>query len=235
MMRAWPARPPDPTRGAMDVARRRELARQALGEYDRGPDATIRAAARALARVGDAAAVVLVEGISDQIAVETAAAGGGRDLAAERVVILPIGGAHAIGRFLTRLAPLGVRLVGLCDRREEEIVRRGLAAAGIGAPETRADMERLGFWVCVEDLEDELIRAVGHAGIEELFAAQGDLRTFRSFQSQPAWRGRDIHAQIYRFIRSSSVRNLRYARLLVTAALAHDRLPRPIAGLLAAL
>ncbi|MBX6750626.1 MAG: ATP-dependent endonuclease [Micromonosporaceae bacterium] len=224
----------DPTGGAADVASRRARARQALGGYDSGPGATTRATSRALAKVDDAVAVVLVEGISDQIAVETAAAGCGRDLPAERVVVVPIGGAHAIGRFLTRLGPLGVRLVGLCDRREEEIVRRSLAAAGIGTPRTRSDMERLGFWVCVEDLEDELIRAVGLAGVEELFAAQGDLRTFRSFQGQPAWRGRDTHAQIYRFIRSSSARNLRYARLLVTAAIAHGRLPRPIEGLLAA-
>jgi len=128
----------------------------------------------------------------------------------------------------------GARLAGLCDRGEE-IVRRALTAANVGSPRTRADLERLGFHVCVDDLEDELIRAVGIAGIEELFAAQGDLRAFRSFQSQPAWRGRDTGAQIYRFVRSSSIRNLRYARLLVTAALARDTLPRPIEALLATL
>ena len=66
-------------------------------------------------------AVVLVEGISDQIALETAAVGRGRDLEVERVVIVPIGGAHAIGRFLTKLGPLAtrVRLAGLCDVPEE--------------------------------------------------------------------------------------------------------------------
>jgi hypothetical protein len=227
----------DPGRGVGDAAGRRERARQALDGYDRGLGATTRAAARALAMVDDAAAVVLVEGISDQIAVQTAAAGRGRDLSAERVVIVPIGGAHAIGRVLTRLGPLGpgVRLAGLCDRREEEVVRRALTAAGIGSPRTRAELARLGFHVCVDDLEDELIRAVGIAGIEELFAAQGDLRAFRSFQSQPAWRGRDTEAQIYRFVRSSSVRNLRYARLLIMAALARGTLPPPIEALLATL
>jgi hypothetical protein len=82
-----------------------------------GNAASIRATACALAKVESAVAVVLVEGISDQIALETAAVGRGRDLEAERVVIVPIGGAHAIGRFLTALGPLGtwVRLVGLCD------------------------------------------------------------------------------------------------------------------------
>lgn len=227
----------DPAGDAADVATRRARARQALAGYDRGPGATTRATARTLAMVDDAAAVVLVEGISDQIARETAAAGRGRDLAAERVVIVPIGGAHAIGRVLTRLGPLGpqVRLAGLCDRGEEEIFRRGLAVARVGSPRTRAEKEQLGFHVCVDDLEDELIRAVGPAGVEELFAAQDDLRTFRSFQSQPAWRGRDLSAQMYRFVRSSSVRNLVYARLLVTAAIARGALPRPIERLLSAL
>jgi len=106
----------------MDITNRRELARWALDGYVSGPTAPIRATARALAKLDNAVAAVLVEGISDQIALETAAAGCGRDLEAERVVIVPIGGAHAIGRFLTRLGPLGtgVRLAGLCDLREEE-------------------------------------------------------------------------------------------------------------------
>lgn len=40
---------------------------------------------------------------------------------------------------------------------------------------------------------------------------------------------------MYRFVRSSSVRNLLYARLLVTAAAARNALPAPIEALLAAL
>jgi hypothetical protein len=220
----------------MDVLRRRELARKALDGYVHGTGASIRATAGALAKVGNASAVVLVEGISDQIAVETLAVRRGRDLEAERVVILPIGGAHAIGRILTRLGPLGtgVRLAGLCDLREEEIFRRGLVTADVGSPRTRADMEHLGFYVCVNDLEDELIRAVGTAGVEALFDSQGDLRSFRSFQSQPAWRGREPGPQMWRFLRSGSRRTLRYARLLVEAAVGLDRLPRPLDALLTA-
>jgi hypothetical protein len=95
-------------------------------------------------------------------------------------------------------------------------------------------MEHLGFYVCVNDLEDELIRAVGTAGVEALFESQGDLRSFRSFQSQPAWRGREPEAQMWRFLRSSSRRNLRYARLLVEAAVGRDTLPRPLDALLTA-
>ncbi|HEY1620811.1 MAG TPA: TOPRIM nucleotidyl transferase/hydrolase domain-containing protein [Streptosporangiaceae bacterium] len=192
----------------MDAANRRELARQALDGYITGPAAPIRATARALAKAGDATAVVLVEGISDQIALETAAAGRGRDLDAERVVIVPMGGAHAIGRFPKRWAApdTGVRLAGLCDLHEEEIFRRGLVAAQVGSPRTRADMERLGFYVCVSDLEDELIRAVGTSGVEALIDSQGDLVSFRTMQSQPAWRGREPAAQLRRFLAARTAR-----------------------------
>ncbi|MGA3564599.1 TOPRIM nucleotidyl transferase/hydrolase domain-containing protein [Melissospora conviva] len=120
-----------------------------------GNAASIRATAHALSKVGSAAAVVLVEGISDEIALETAAECRGRDLTAEQVVIVPIGGAHAIGNFLTRLRPHHprLRLTGLCDLREEEIFRRALDVLHPGSVRDRADMERIGFHVCVEDLE----------------------------------------------------------------------------------
>lgn len=198
-----------------------------------GPDAPLRATARALAKVDAARALVLVEGISDQIALETAAAGRGRDLDAEGVVIVPIGGAHAIRRFLTRFAPV-TPLAGLYDRREEEIVRRGLVDAGVGAPASRADLEALGFFVCVDDLEDELIRAVGTDGVEALIAAEGDLGAFDSMRGQPAWRGREPAAQLRRWLGSGSRRKLRYARSLVEAAVAGDALPRPLDAVLAA-
>ena len=68
-----------------------------------GPQAT----RRALARVADARAIVLVEGISDQIALATLAARRGRDLDDEGIVVVPIGGAQAIGRFLVASAPKG--------------------------------------------------------------------------------------------------------------------------------
>ncbi|GAA4457614.1 TOPRIM nucleotidyl transferase/hydrolase domain-containing protein [Phytohabitans houttuyneae] len=220
----------------MDLATRRALARRALEGYVSGPTAPIEATARALAKLDSAAALVLVEGISDQIAVETAAAARGRDLAAEQVVVVPIGGAHAIGRFLRGLGPLGgwMRLTGLCDLHEEEVFRRGLVATGVGSPPDRAGMERLGFYTCVEDLEDELIRAVGTTGVEALFDSQGDLGSFRSLQSQPAWRGRDPQAQMRRFLGSGATRKSRYARLLVEAAIARDALPRPLDALLTA-
>jgi len=220
----------------MDVTHRRELARRALDGYVSGPAAPIRATTRALGNVDNAVVVVLVEGVSDQIALETAAVCRGRDLEAERVVIVPIGGAHAIGRFLTGFGSLRTRarLAGLYDLPEAEVFRRGLVTADIGSPGTHADLEDLGFYVCVDDLEDELIRAVGTAGVEVLLDSQGDLRSFRSLQSQPAWRGREPQRQMRRFMGSGSRRKLRYARLLVEAAVDRDALPRPLNALLTA-
>src|SRR5207247_1615234 len=119
-------------------------------------------------------AVVLVEGLSDQVALEALAARRGRDLGAEGVSVVPIGGAQAIGRFLARYGPHGldITVAGLCDAGEEDDFRRGLARAGLGSSLTRAEMESRGFYVCVEDLEDELIRAVGVAAVERIADAE---------------------------------------------------------------
>lgn len=217
----------------MDITRRRELASRLLEGYVHGPAAATEATAQALTKVGAAEAVVLVEGISDQIAVETLATSGGRELGAERVVVLPIGGTHAITRYLTQFGPAGagLRLTGLCDVGEEKIVRRGLASAGIGSPWTRAEMERLGFYVCIKDLEDELIRAIGTIRVEALIDSQGDLRSYRSLQRQPAWRSQPAAAQLRRFLGSGASRKIRYARLLA-AAVDLDRLPHPLEAVL---
>ncbi|WP_285490021.1 TOPRIM nucleotidyl transferase/hydrolase domain-containing protein [Amycolatopsis taiwanensis] len=206
-----------------------------LAGYLSGPAAATEATAVALARADAAGAVVLVEGISDQIAVETLAGRRGRDLAAEGIVVLPVGGAHGVARYLRRFGPegTGARLAGLCDAGEAHVVQRGLAAAGLGAPGSRADLERLGFFVCVEDLEDELIRAAGPAEVMEVFAAHGDLGAFRTIQRQPAWRGKDEAAQLRRFLGAGGQRKLRYARLL-TEAIDLDRIPRPLTALLTA-
>ena len=119
--------------------------------------------------------VVLVEGTSDQAALEAIAHRRGRDLDAEGISIVPIGGARNIRSFLDRFGPQGldVRLAGLCDAREEGDFRRGLERAGLGSNLSRADMESLGFYVCVEDLEDELIRSIGAASVERVIDARG--------------------------------------------------------------
>jgi hypothetical protein len=177
----------------------------------------------------DPRAVVLVEGISDKCAVEALAERRGRNLEAEGVSVVPIGGAQAIGRFLNLYGPRGldVRLAGLCDAAEEGEFRRGLERAGLGSNLTRADLERLGFYVCVTDLEDELIRALGAGAVERVVDEHGDLGSFRTLQKQPEWRGRPPEEQLRRFMGSGGRRKIRYGRFLVEA-LDLDQVPRPL-------
>jgi NAD(P)-dependent dehydrogenase (short-subunit alcohol dehydrogenase family) len=176
---------------------------------------------------------VIVEGISDRIAVEALASRRGRDLDAEGVVVVPVGGAHGIGRFLARLdLGAGLRLAGLCDAGEEREFARALERAGLGTNLTRAEMERLGFYVCDGDLEAELIRALGAAAVEGVLATHGDLGPFRTLQKQPQWHGRPKEEQLRRFMGSGGRRKIKYARVLVDA-LDLARVPRPLDAVLA--
>ena len=88
---------------------------------------------------------------------------------------------------------------------------------------TRADLEALGFYVCDPDLEGELIRALGAAGVEEVLGRAGSSSSFRTFQKQPQWRGRPVDAQLRRFFGSSAGKT-RHAPLMVEA-LDLDRVP----------
>jgi hypothetical protein len=187
------------------------------------------AASHALAAGVDPRAVVLVEGISDSCALEALAERRGRNLDAEGISVVPIGGAQSIARFLNLFGPQGldVRLAGLCDAAEEGEFQRGLEQAGLGSNLTRVDMERLGFYVCVADLEDELIRALGAASVEQVVDGQGELGSFRTLQKQPAWQGRTNEEQLRRFMGSGGSRKIRYARLLVEA-LDLTQVPRPL-------
>src|SRR5687767_13307608 len=123
----------------------------------------------------DARSLVLVEGISDQVALEALAIRRGRQLDTEGVSIVPIGGAQAIGKVLERLGPRGENraLAGLCDAGEERHFRRALERAGFGVDLTRADMEALGFFVCEENLEHELVRAAGAETVLAVIESQG--------------------------------------------------------------
>ena len=178
--------------------------------------------------------VVLVEGVSDQFALVALARRRGRNLDQEGISIVPMGGATNISKFLDRYGPQGfnVGLAGLCDAGEEGDFQRALERAGLGSNLTRVDMEQLGFYVCVADLEDELIRSLGTSGVEQVIDAKGDLDAFRTFQKQPAWRGRTIEQQLRRFFGTQGSRKIQSAPLLVEA-LDLTRVPRPLDRVLA--
>lgn len=170
---------------------------------------------------------VLLEGLSDLAAVEALAARQGRDLAAEGVSVVPMGGAMNVGRYAGLLGPpgLGLRLTGLCDEGEQRFYDRGLQ---------RARAPRGGFFVCVRDLEDELIRALGTERVEEIIRTEGDLRAWQTFLNQPAQRGRPRQQQLRRFLGTKKGRKIRYGRLLVEA-LDPEQVPAPLDDLLTSL
>jgi len=217
----------------MDGAQRAELARDALDGYVHGPDAPQAATAIALDKARLAEAVIIVEGICDQIAIETLARRRGRDLGAEGIAVLPIGGAQAITPFLREFGPEGehLELTGLCDADAAETFRRALARTGIGRPRSVEDMAVLGFHVCDRDLEDELIRAVGPEAVVAVVESQGDLGSFTTFQKQPDWRDRPVSDQLHRFFGSKARRSFRYSRRLMEIV-DLDRVPAPLDAVL---
>ena len=158
--------------------------------------------------------VVFVEGTSDRVALLRLAERRGRDLAAEGVDVVAIGGAHALRRAVESLDGRELKLAGLCDAGESNEFTRIL--------------DRV--YVCDPDLEYELIRAVGPGKLLELIEEQGELHSFRTLQKQPAQRARTLEQQLKVFLHN---RKIRYASLLVDA-LDLTTAPRPLDELLAA-
>ena len=187
------------------------------------------ARARSLAAGLPVHGVVLVEGVSDQAAVEALAARRGVDFAARGIAVLPLGGATSVGKFLDIVGPagLGIDLSGLCDVGEVGHFIRGLERVGLGSALTRAELQQLGFFVCDNDLEDELIRCLGIDAVQRVIEEQGDLRSLRILQRQPAQRGWTVDQHLRRFMGSIGGRKARYARALVTA-LGDNPAPRPL-------
>ncbi|QEO15510.1 ATP-dependent endonuclease [Agromyces intestinalis] len=152
--------------------------------------------------------IILVEGDSDRIAVETLAARLGVDLPP----VVPIGGSKNAPRAIA--AHPATRLIGLVDAGE------------------RRDFESVidTVFVCDPDLEAEFVRALGIDGTLEVVREQGELDSFRKLQRQPALRERPIQVQLARFFGGRSGNKLRYARLLAEAV-PFDRVPAPLAAL----
>jgi hypothetical protein len=209
---------PSSIRGARDDARDTVRA-DAVRRFERA--AALWAAGAADARQTDAVeTAVLVEGASDRAAVLALAEVDGRDLAADGVAVLAMGGAMSIRRYVDLLGPrgLGLGLCGLCDAREVPFFER-------------AGMLATDYQVCEPDLEGEFIRSLGLGGVEAVLAAEGDLRLFRTFQQQPAQRPRTTEKQLHRFFGTTAGRKEHYARELVLAA-GRDAVPGPLRRLL---
>lgn len=200
--------------------------RRAPEDYPHGPAAAL-VAHGAVEALDEPRAVVLVEGVSDRIAVESVAAHRGVDLAGLRVAVVATGGVHGLKRMLheVKAAFPQSALCGLYDLGEQSVVERALVDEWMLRP--GADPEGAGFYAAADDLEHELIRACGLPAAMAALESEGDLAGFRRMQQQPQWRGHDTAEQLHRWLAGGAERKLRYARILVQRTPA-DRLPGPL-------
>lgn len=184
----------------------------------------------------DAGTVVLLEGRSDVAAVRAAARTAGVDLSGVRLV--DMGGITNVRGHLVALARDGftadgsgaVQLLGMCDAAETRFVESALAATGQWVRDA-SDLPSAGFFVCVADLEDELLRALGTTRALEVLGRLGLSDKLDALRHQPAWRDRPLLEQLHRFAGVASGRKELLAGEL-TAELAGEELPEPLRLLL---
>lgn len=177
--------------------------------------------------------VVLVEGVSDRVALRTLARRRGRDLAADGVEIIAMGGITNVREFASRYGPhgLGIRLAGLYDAPEEPALRRGVIAAGLAVGPGEHGLGEAGLHRCDVDLEDELIRALGVTGVETVIEAEGETPSLQRLAQMPVQRSWTRPQVLRRFLGVRSGRKARYAALLIEA-LPPNQAPEPLAALL---
>ena len=175
--------------------------------------------------------LVLVEGSSDAAAVRALAGLLGCDLGLHQIQIESADGVTNFAQLLVEFVNEhpGAELCGLYDIADERHVRRALTRAAIPVA-AHESLESAGFFACVADLEDELIRALGAEGVERVLEAQGELTSFRRFQAMPQHRSKPVHHQLRRFLGTRATRKIRSAQRLVEA-LGLARLPRPFVQL----
>lgn len=179
--------------------------------------------------------LVLVEGDSDAAALRALAGLLGFDLDSHQIHIRSAHGVTNFSRLLVEFLCThpGARVCGMYDTADERHIRRALAYAAIPI-DADGCLEPFGFFACVADLEDELIRALGVEAVERVLEAQGELTSFRRFQAMPQHRRTAVHHQLRRFLGTRATRKIRSAQRLVEA-LDPARLPRPLEQLMSKL
>lgn len=173
--------------------------------------------------------VVLFEGASDRLAFE--AASRRLDVGVDALDLVDLDGITNLRAVLRDLLAQtdDVRVLGLYDAAEGAYVRRVLS--DLGVLDSTADPERVGFFGCERDLEDEAIAAAGPELVVETLDARGELARFRVFQGQPAQRERAVEDQLHRFAGTAAGRKARFAADVIDA-IPLDRMPRPLVALL---
>ncbi|WP_431844097.1 hypothetical protein [Calidifontibacter indicus] len=170
---------------------------------------------------------VLLEGASDIAAVRALA---DDDLDGVRLVDLQgVTNVRRVLRDLRQRDP-DATVLGMCDAGEVRFVERAVREAGRPVRDV-SDLPAYGFFVCVADLEDELIRALGVDRVLLVVQQLGLAGKFATLQQQPDWQGRPVEEQLHRFCGVASGRKELLARELASA-LGLDDAPEPLRALL---
>jgi hypothetical protein len=179
--------------------------------------------------------LVLVEGDSDAAAVRALAGLIGCDLELSHIQIRSTNGVTNFPRVLAEFvrAHRNAQFCGMYDAADEQHVRRALVSAAVPLAADES-LESFGFFACVSDLEEELIRALGPEAVEHMLETQAELTSFRRFQAMPQHCRTLVHQQLRRFLGTRATRKIRSAPRLVEA-LNVAELPRPLAHLAAKL
>lgn len=180
--------------------------------------------------------MILLEGASDVAAVRVLAHTRGLGTAVDEgsIAAVSLDGVTNMrtGIVTARERHPEARVLGLCDAREQQVAVRALIATGVLAEGAGADdLPGAGFFVCHDDLEEELMRALGRDGVEAAIETLGLQPALLAFQRQEAWRGRPFEEQVHRFCAVASGRKIAMAGAM-GAGLSVEQIPAPIAALL---
>lgn len=158
--------------------------------------------------------VLLVEGPSDVNALTSLAGVLAADLAG--VGMIDMGGITNLRRHLAELAD---------DDTAGVLYDAGEAAHVVGV--IADSPHEVAAFECVQDLEDELIRALGVPRVVEIVQRAGDLAAWRTISNQPFHRDRPADQVMRRFFGAGSGRKKKYAGLLA-ASLVPSCIPEPM-------
>jgi predicted ATPase len=169
--------------------------------------------------------IMFVEGPSDHLAILALAKKKNLSLDSLGVSIVTLNGAGILTWYLKLFGPsgFGLSLCGLCDSDHLSEWSKVLEGAGLGTNLSQATMEAIGFFVCVRDLEDELIKALGLAKVIQIIDQIGDNGAWNIFCQQPKNKGLSQAEQLHAFL---TKRKVLYAPLLVSKL--STTIPRPL-------
>lgn len=174
--------------------------------------------------------IMFVEGPADRLAILSLARKNNLSLDSRGVSVIALNGADILTWFLKLFGPTGFQLpvCGMCDLDHAPQWSKCLEDSGLGKNRSQADMEKIGFFVCDRDLEDELVKALGDAKVIQAINENGDTKAWNVFCQQPTYKALAQPALIRAFL---AKRKVLYAPILVSEL--STTIPRPLKEVLA--